>query len=146
MLSLVSILFRSHPAILKVPNDLFYDGELQVCADEYLRNSYCSWEYLPKKVMILLSTHTERGKSRHLIAWVRYLTTGCIFLESSPSLLETHWLCQEGGNPSPIKTDINISLFKINAPLPLFRKGGWSGEILSSFYQRTRVTCPQVVF
>ncbi|XP_051805005.1 putative helicase mov-10-B.2 isoform X2 [Acanthochromis polyacanthus] len=40
--------YRSHPAILKVPNELFYDGELQVCADEILRNSYCGWEYLPK--------------------------------------------------------------------------------------------------
>eukprot|EP00064_Thunnus_orientalis_P005544 superscaffoldBa00000547_g5558 len=39
---------RSHPAILKIPNELFYDGELQVCANE-LRNSYCRWEYLPKK-------------------------------------------------------------------------------------------------
>uniref|UniRef100_A0A3Q3WG00 RNA helicase n=1 Tax=Mola mola TaxID=94237 RepID=A0A3Q3WG00_MOLML len=40
--------YRSHPAILKIPNELFYDGELQVCADEILRNSYCYWEYLPK--------------------------------------------------------------------------------------------------
>lgn len=41
--------YRSHPAILKIPNELFYDGELQVCADEFLRNSYCRWEYLPKR-------------------------------------------------------------------------------------------------
>lgn len=41
--------YRSHPAILKVPNELFYDGELQCCADEVLRNSYCGWEYLKNK-------------------------------------------------------------------------------------------------
>uniref|UniRef100_A0A8C2ZHV5 RNA helicase n=1 Tax=Cyclopterus lumpus TaxID=8103 RepID=A0A8C2ZHV5_CYCLU len=40
--------YRSHPAILKVPNELFYDEELQCCADEMLRNSYCRWEYLKK--------------------------------------------------------------------------------------------------
>ncbi|MGH0176189.1 UNVERIFIED_CONTAM: hypothetical protein FKN15_072115 [Acipenser sinensis] len=40
---------RSHPAILKIPNELFYDGELQVFADEILRNSFCTWENLPKK-------------------------------------------------------------------------------------------------
>lgn len=57
----VFVLFRSHPAILKIPNELFYDGELQVCADEILRNSYCSWEYLPKWVMIsLFSSTTQR--------------------------------------------------------------------------------------
>ncbi|XP_072223489.1 putative helicase mov-10-B.2 [Leuresthes tenuis] len=41
--------YRSHPAILKIPNELFYDGELQACADEYSRNFYCRWEYLPQK-------------------------------------------------------------------------------------------------
>ncbi|XP_071388136.1 putative helicase mov-10-B.1 [Centroberyx affinis] len=41
--------YRSHPAILKIPNELFYDGELQVCADEIIRNSYCRWEHLLKR-------------------------------------------------------------------------------------------------
>ncbi|XP_028266397.1 putative helicase mov-10-B.1 [Parambassis ranga] len=41
--------YRSHPAILKIPNELFYDGELQVWANEMTRNSYCRWECLPKK-------------------------------------------------------------------------------------------------
>ncbi|KAM9343086.1 putative helicase mov-10-B.1 isoform 2-T2 [Pholidichthys leucotaenia] len=41
--------YRSHPAILKIPNELFYDNELQACADEYARNVYCGWEYLPQR-------------------------------------------------------------------------------------------------
>uniref|UniRef100_A0A3B3ZT78 RNA helicase n=1 Tax=Periophthalmus magnuspinnatus TaxID=409849 RepID=A0A3B3ZT78_9GOBI len=41
--------YRSHPAILEIPNELFYDRELQACADEQ-RNFYCNWEYLPKMV------------------------------------------------------------------------------------------------
>ncbi|XP_061531402.1 putative helicase mov-10-B.2 isoform X1 [Phycodurus eques] len=40
--------YRSHPAILKVPNELFYGGELQVCADEMKRNSFCKWEHLER--------------------------------------------------------------------------------------------------
>ncbi|XP_061428907.1 helicase MOV-10 isoform X2 [Lethenteron reissneri] len=41
--------YRSHPAILELPNTLFYEGELQVCADELKRNNFCQWEHLPTK-------------------------------------------------------------------------------------------------
>ncbi|KAM3872351.1 putative helicase mov-10-B.1 [Diretmus argenteus] len=41
--------YRSHPAILEIPNELFYEGELQYHADEMIRNSYCRWEHLPQK-------------------------------------------------------------------------------------------------
>lgn len=41
--------YRSHAAILKIPNELFYENELQVFADQWEREKYCKWEHLPKK-------------------------------------------------------------------------------------------------
>ncbi|KAK2861814.1 hypothetical protein Q5P01_001347 [Channa striata] len=41
--------YRSHADILKIPNELFYENELQVYADQWDREAYCNWEYLPKK-------------------------------------------------------------------------------------------------
>uniref|UniRef100_A0A8C5DLP8 RNA helicase n=1 Tax=Gouania willdenowi TaxID=441366 RepID=A0A8C5DLP8_GOUWI len=41
--------YRSHSAILKVPNELFYENELQVFADQWEREAFCKWEHLPKK-------------------------------------------------------------------------------------------------
>ncbi|XP_069798041.1 putative helicase MOV-10 isoform X2 [Narcine bancroftii] len=41
--------YRSHPEILKIPNELFYENELQNHADVYITNSYCQWQLLPKK-------------------------------------------------------------------------------------------------
>ncbi|XP_037629487.1 putative helicase mov-10-B.2 [Sebastes umbrosus] len=41
--------YRSHPAILKIPNELFYNGELQPHAPKATCMSYCRWEHLPKK-------------------------------------------------------------------------------------------------
>ncbi|KAL2103239.1 hypothetical protein ACEWY4_000107 [Coilia grayii] len=39
----------SHSSILKVPNELFYEGELIARADEISTHMYCTWEHLPKK-------------------------------------------------------------------------------------------------
>ncbi|XP_060925046.1 putative helicase mov-10-B.1 [Limanda limanda] len=41
--------YRSHAAILKIPNELFYDNEVQEFADKLDRETYCNWEPLPKK-------------------------------------------------------------------------------------------------
>ncbi|NWI78978.1 SDE3 helicase, partial [Dryoscopus gambensis] len=43
--------YRSHEAILRIPNELFYDNELKVCKSNGLdiQNLFCTWEELPKK-------------------------------------------------------------------------------------------------
>ncbi|KAF8916713.1 P-loop containing nucleoside triphosphate hydrolase protein [Mucidula mucida] len=41
--------FRSHPDILRFPNEQFYDGELQACADAALTRSLETVETLPTK-------------------------------------------------------------------------------------------------
>ncbi|XP_066479370.1 helicase MOV-10 [Tiliqua scincoides] len=41
--------YRSHADILEFPNDKFYDGELLVCADQLIANSYCTWKELGKQ-------------------------------------------------------------------------------------------------
>ncbi|XP_050973679.1 putative helicase mov-10-B.1 [Labeo rohita] len=41
--------YRSHPSILKIPNEMFYDGELLACADMIISSQYCMWDHLPKK-------------------------------------------------------------------------------------------------
>ncbi|NXC40338.1 SDE3 helicase, partial [Penelope pileata] len=43
--------YRSHAAILRVPNELFYDSELKACegSEPDIRNLYCAWEELPRR-------------------------------------------------------------------------------------------------
>ncbi|XP_062855111.1 putative helicase mov-10-B.2 [Trichomycterus rosablanca] len=53
--------YRSHRAILKIPNEMFYDGELLTCADEFSTSFYCNWEHLPKKDFPLIF-HGVKGK------------------------------------------------------------------------------------
>lgn len=41
--------YRSHPKIIKLPNEMFYDSELQCCGDKISTHSYAKWEHLPNK-------------------------------------------------------------------------------------------------
>ncbi|XP_069801360.1 helicase MOV-10 [Dendropsophus ebraccatus] len=53
--------YRSHPDILLVPNELFYDNELQAKADEMVTHAYCNWDKLPKKNFPIIF-HNVLGK------------------------------------------------------------------------------------
>ena len=41
--------YRSHKAIMKLPNELFYDNDLLPCANPILSQSLQNWEHLPMK-------------------------------------------------------------------------------------------------
>lgn len=53
--------YRSHASILKEPNEMFYDSELRVCADQVYVTAFCNWEYLPKKNFPVIF-HGVKGK------------------------------------------------------------------------------------
>jgi len=53
--------YRSHPAILELPNARFYDGDLIARSDRLTSHTLCNWEYLPKKNFPLIF-HGVQGK------------------------------------------------------------------------------------
>ncbi|KAG0709982.1 putative helicase mov-10-B.1 [Chionoecetes opilio] len=53
--------YRSHKAILKEPNDMFYNSELKVCGDQMLIHSMCSWQHLPRRQFPLVF-HAVKGR------------------------------------------------------------------------------------
>lgn len=80
--------YRSHPAILRIPNELYYDGELKVCADEMQRNRFCPWNvklfYIlaPQKYLCYLTNQvctlefiTKKPLTFDLLCGVRQIVT-----------------------------------------------------------------------
>ena len=53
--------FRSHQAILSFPNERFYDGELERCADPSTINSFLNTSILPAKNFPIVF-HAVMGK------------------------------------------------------------------------------------
>ncbi|XP_075234824.1 putative helicase mov-10-B.1 isoform X2 [Lycorma delicatula] len=41
--------FRSHPAIIEIPNKLFYDRELKAAGKKEITETFCNWNELPTK-------------------------------------------------------------------------------------------------
>ncbi|XP_062522848.1 putative helicase MOV-10 isoform X2 [Corticium candelabrum] len=54
--------YRSHPALLVLPSDTFYDGELVPFADRKITHFLCGWEHLPNKNNFPILFHGIRGK------------------------------------------------------------------------------------
>jgi len=69
--------FRSHPKILKTPNELFYEGELEACADEMQRERFCRWE-----VCGMSRTNPCNG----IAQWLKHWTCSLEHLSSIPYL------------------------------------------------------------
>ena len=55
--------YRSHPSILKVPNEMFYDNDLVASADVFRTHAYQNWEHLPKKGFPIIF-HGVEGEDR----------------------------------------------------------------------------------
>ena len=55
----LSINYRSHPALLQLPSDLFYNGMLTSGADLKKVNAFCKWPRLPVKYLPLLFVGVE---------------------------------------------------------------------------------------
>ena len=53
--------YRSHPELIKVSNELFYDNKLEACASYLMRNELCNLNFLPQPgfPMIFHSTYGE---------------------------------------------------------------------------------------
>ena len=51
---IISISLFSHPKLLTVPSELFYEGELEPKADPFVTHSMLNWELLPNKKVPLV--------------------------------------------------------------------------------------------
>ncbi|KAI4824099.1 hypothetical protein KUCAC02_012642 [Chaenocephalus aceratus] len=108
--------YRSHPAILKIPNELFYAGQLQPYADKATYSAYCDWECLPRKVgsvekfqgkecnVILVSTVRSYPK---LTAHKQQVTIGFVDNEKrfNVALTRAQALLIVVGDPRVLKTE-----------------------------------------
>ena len=55
--------YRSHPAILKLPNEMFYDNKLMTCGDRLVTHSMAKWEHLPTDKGFPVVFHSIDGEN-----------------------------------------------------------------------------------
>lgn len=55
--------YRSHPAILKLPNEMFYHNKLLACGDKFSTHSMAKWEHLPTQKGFPIVFHAVDGEN-----------------------------------------------------------------------------------
>jgi len=55
--------YRSHPAILKLPNEMFYDNKLIASGEKLMTHSMIKWEHLPKSKGFPVVFHAIDGEN-----------------------------------------------------------------------------------
>uniref|UniRef100_A0A8C0YXS3 RNA helicase n=1 Tax=Canis lupus familiaris TaxID=9615 RepID=A0A8C0YXS3_CANLF len=70
--------YRSHPTILDIPNQLYYEGELQACADVVDRERFCHWEGLPRQVEKIRHCITKLDKELRGLDDIKDLKVGSV--------------------------------------------------------------------
>ncbi|NXK07737.1 SDE3 helicase, partial [Herpetotheres cachinnans] len=100
--------YRSHEAILRIPNELFYDSELKACESIELdvRSLYCAWEELPKKGFPIIF-HGVCGEDRREAKSPSFFNTAEIevLVHYLKKLLQSRG---KGGCPTVSPKDIGI--------------------------------------
>jgi len=88
--------YRTHPTILKLPNAMFYNNELDCCGDVFSTHSYAKWEHLPTHGFPILfhNMHSQNLREGNSPSWfspeeaqqvVMYVR---LLLESRPPIKE----------------------------------------------------------
>eukprot|EP00977_Amphora_coffeiformis_P005586 scaffold1171_cov177-Amphora_coffeaeformis.AAC.16 len=54
--------YRSHESIIRLPNEMFYDGDLSCHADQATSHNMCQWEHLPR-VDFPVFFHAVKGEN-----------------------------------------------------------------------------------
>ncbi|KAM9217342.1 LOW QUALITY PROTEIN: helicase MOV-10 [Leptosomus discolor] len=100
--------YRSHEAILRIPNELFYDSELKACESNELdvRSLYCAWEELPKKGFPIIF-HGVCGEDRREAKSPSFFNTAEIevLVDYLKKLLQSRG---KGGCPSVSPKEVGI--------------------------------------
>ncbi|XP_022660452.1 putative helicase mov-10-B.1 isoform X2 [Varroa destructor] len=67
--------YRSHESILKIPNELFYDNELQECANKMTSHKFIHWEHLINKEVPLIFHNcvSEERRDRYSTSYFNLL-------------------------------------------------------------------------
>ena len=67
--------YRSHPVLIRLPSQLFYDAELVVAAEKSLVECLCSWDQLPNRTGFPVLFHGVRVcRSAILVVLNHYLS------------------------------------------------------------------------